>query len=1012
VERSSGRSYVVKTMCGTGDLRARMHNEMDIMNQLNHKRLIRLMDAFENSRSMSLITELAGGGDLMDVLVRRSYFTESDIANYIRQVLEGLQYMHSRGIAHLGLTPGDIYFSRADGDDIQIGDFGLARRIFDTKLSSLNYGMPEFVAPETANGQGVGLAADMWSVGVISYLLLSGISPFRGETDSDTLRKVQAGEINFDPDAFKNISADAKDFIANLLLFSADTRLNVTQALDHSWLKRAAAPVADDHHIDTDRLKNYYGRYRDWYANASCRTWYRLRPLAGAFTDPSRMVYPPGIEYTPRCSPEPRRKLSFEGPKNENVPFEYPGYDSTMVSSESQYQYGPDTYLLQLRDVDFPVRLRQYMKVASHRSPSFAVRMSEGNYDIKLPAIHERRRFTDIMDEEIDDERKSRMYQRYSTNEPYQYYQHQPRRLKHELGSRSDGHGEAEALLEIKRDGMAPFLREKPKTVAMILNQAAQFSCMAVGDPQPVIQWYKNDVLIMPGQRVSIEEQENGSSILRIDATCLFDCGVYKVVARNRSGQTVAKARLVMGDTPSAPDSPDGPEISDTEILLRWKVPRSDGNSSVLCYSLQQKFADATDWIELADNVDHEFFLVRNLTPRTEYQFRLAARNKFGWSDRSIPTKRIMTKSAGSPKVLITRAMKYLQQLTESGHIVSGAEDAQAPMDYTVETDPSTFEPGSPTEQFTFIAEIARGRFSLVAKCAHKVHNKMFAAKIVTKDDSSAQELAVLRTLCHERIVALHQIYACDDLYVFIMEKLQGMDVLTFLSQRHEYTEQMVASIITQILDGLQYLHWRGIAHLDLQPDNVLLSSSRSLDVKLCDVGSAQRVSKLGTLVQCPHSLQAYTAPEILNEEPAFPQSDIWSLGVLTYVLLSGVSPFSGATDDETRLNVTYVRYRFEPLYKEISMEATRFLMLLFKRCPGKRPSAEETLEHRWLQPSEHMLKKRERASFFGNRLKEYTEEYHKQRRLVSTTPEYILSSFGLGLSRSMSNQTDIFTAY
>ena len=139
--------------------------------------------------------------------------------------------MHSRGIAHLGLTPGDIYFSRADGDDIQIGDFGLARRIFDTKLSSLNYGMPEFVAPETANGQGVGLAADMWSVGVISYLLLSGISPFRGETDSDTLRKVQAGEINFDPDAFKNISADAKDFIANLLLFSADTRLNVTQVI-------------------------------------------------------------------------------------------------------------------------------------------------------------------------------------------------------------------------------------------------------------------------------------------------------------------------------------------------------------------------------------------------------------------------------------------------------------------------------------------------------------------------------------------------------------------------------------------------------------------------------------------------------------------------------------------------------------------------------------------------------------------------------------------------------------
>ena len=146
-----------------------------------------------------------------------------------QQVLEGLEYMHNRGVAHLGLTPGDIYFSRPDGDDIKIGDFGLARRIFDNKLAALNYGMPEFVAPETANGEGVGLPADMWSVGVITYLLLSGISPFRGDTDSDTLRNVQAGQINFDPDAFKNITADAKDFIAKLLLFSADTRLTVRQ---------------------------------------------------------------------------------------------------------------------------------------------------------------------------------------------------------------------------------------------------------------------------------------------------------------------------------------------------------------------------------------------------------------------------------------------------------------------------------------------------------------------------------------------------------------------------------------------------------------------------------------------------------------------------------------------------------------------------------------------------------------------------------------------------------------
>lgn len=76
-------------------------------------------------------------------------------------------------------------------------------------------------------------------------------------------------------------------------------------------------------------------------------------------------------------------------------------------------------------------------------------------------------------------------------------------------------------------------------------------------------------------------------------------------------------------------------------------------------------------------------------------------------------------------------------------------------------------------------------------------------------------------------------------------------------------------------------------------------------------------------------------APEVLNDEPAFPQTDIWSLGVLTYVMLSGTLPFRGEDENESRQNINFVRYRFEHLYKEVSQEATRFLMLVFKRSPG-----------------------------------------------------------------------------
>ena len=314
VERTNGRSVAAKIMTGsTPELKSRMTHELDIMNDLSHRRLIRLLDAYETGDKMTLVTDLAGGGDLVDSLTRRPHITESDIAHFMRQTLEGLEHMHSRGIGHLGLTPGKLWLSHVDGDELKIGDFGLARKIFSNKLEKLDYGMPEFVAPETANGQGVGLPADMWSVGVITYLLLSGgISPFRGETDRDTLKRVQKGQINFEPEAFSNISDEAKDFVAKLLVFNETGRLTVSEALNHPWLRlmadRYGRTDLSCYQIPTDRLKTYYSRqYRDWYSNASCRNWYRRRPLSGAFTHPSAMVYPPGEVYTPRqLSPERR----------------------------------------------------------------------------------------------------------------------------------------------------------------------------------------------------------------------------------------------------------------------------------------------------------------------------------------------------------------------------------------------------------------------------------------------------------------------------------------------------------------------------------------------------------------------------------------------------------------------------------------------------------------------------------------------------------------------------------
>ncbi|XP_047520181.1 obscurin isoform X3 [Pieris napi] len=1016
-ERLSGRNYAAKIMHGHSDLKPFMKNELEIMNLLNDRHLVRLHDAYEHDHTLALVMELASGGELVrDRLLRSQGYTERDIAGYVRQLLRGLKHMHDNSIAHLGLTIGELLLSHVGSDELKICDFGLSRRIHLNQHAALNYGMPEFVAPEVAKGEGVAFGADMWSVGIITYILLSGRSPFRGLNDRETLSRVREGQWEwFDEEWWSRFSLESRDFISKLLVLDWRNRLDVDSALAHPWLSFADKIYKDEYIITTDRLRSYYNSYRDWMSNASCRTWFRRRPLEGAFDHPSRMVYPPGELYTPEGTPDRDRSSRERKSSPWDLKFkqwDHPDWEVS-ATSESHYQNGPDTYLLQLRDTQFPVRLREYMKVACHRSPAYNLSVHD-SYDPRTPIIRERRRFTDVMDEEIDDERKERINQ-------YGSESYTIRRLRHELGTRLDSYAEAQAFMESKKDGHLPFFREKPQILPVREGEPAQLSCYAVGDPKPVIQWFKNDMVIAEGQRIKIIEDDQGRSTLNFDPAMHHDIGFYKVVARNKVGQTVARTRIVEATTPNAPDSPAASEVSDTEVLLRWKQPKYDGNSPVVCYSLQFKEGDSVEWKTVAENIDHEFFVIRDLVPQTSYQFRLSSRNRIGWSEKGIPTTLVKTLEAGAPKIQVTKAMKHLQQMTESGQEIVLDED-RPKLDYaTEEKSPEWGTTDQFTERYSFVSELWRGKFSIVVKGIDKTTDSVVVAKILEcRPETEVQvqrEFECLRRLRHERISNLFAAYQTpgSPVAALVLEKLQGADILTYLSSRHDYSEQVVATIITQVLDGLQYLHWRGYCHLDLQPDNVVLASVRSVQVKLVDFGSAHKVTKLGTIVPQVGELD-YKAPEVINDEAAYPQTDIWSVGVLAYILLSGVSPFRGSDDAETKQNISFVRYRFEHLYKEITQEATRFLMFIFKKTPLKRPTAEECYEHRWLHNTDFMLRKRERAVFLGNRLKEFSEEYHSRKSAEASEADSVASAFpGLSprmLARSNSIQDELMTNF
>uniref|UniRef100_A0A4W5LD59 Myosin light chain kinase family member 4 n=1 Tax=Hucho hucho TaxID=62062 RepID=A0A4W5LD59_9TELE len=212
-------------------------NEIQVMNQLNHANLIQLYAAFESRHDIILIMEYVDGGELFDRIIDENYnLTELDTVLFIRQICEGLQYMHKMYILHLDLKPENILCVSRATNKIKIIDFGLARRYKPREKLRVNFGTPEFLAPEVINYEFVSFPTDMWSLGVIAYMLLTGLSPFLGDDDNETLNNILACQWNFEEEEFTDISEEAKDFIARLLIKSNSWRMSASQSLKHSWL--------------------------------------------------------------------------------------------------------------------------------------------------------------------------------------------------------------------------------------------------------------------------------------------------------------------------------------------------------------------------------------------------------------------------------------------------------------------------------------------------------------------------------------------------------------------------------------------------------------------------------------------------------------------------------------------------------------------------------------------------------------------------------------------------------
>ncbi|VDM33023.1 unnamed protein product [Hydatigera taeniaeformis] len=247
--RSSGQKYAAKiikmkqkTVFGHYDPNSRgmtpeeVEREVQVLRSIDHHTIVKLYEIFQHDDYSIILLELVNGGELFARVAEFEHLDEHEAVYFIAQILLGVNHMHQLGIVHLDLKPENIMIEDMETKRIKIIDFGLARRLNPNEVIQDMAGTPEFCAPEIVNFDPITFATDMWAIGVMTYILLSGISPFAGDTQVETFQNILECSVTFDREEFLDVSSEARDFITRLLRKNPRKRDTASECLRHPWV--------------------------------------------------------------------------------------------------------------------------------------------------------------------------------------------------------------------------------------------------------------------------------------------------------------------------------------------------------------------------------------------------------------------------------------------------------------------------------------------------------------------------------------------------------------------------------------------------------------------------------------------------------------------------------------------------------------------------------------------------------------------------------------------------------
>jgi calcium-dependent protein kinase len=235
------------------ELRANIMREFNILRTLDHPNIVGIFEHFEDEKKFYMVMEYSKGGEMFNSIAKGANTNEAMVARTMRQVLSALAYIHAKGIVHRDMKPENILFDELGSEqNVKLVDFGEATHLDASGLVEGVCGTSYYIAPEVLSGAYNELC-DVWSCGVIMYILLSGKVPFNGENDEEIIARVRTGVYSLTIPEFANVSEEAIDLIKRMIS-PAETRISAKAALQHPWMKRFFSVTPNEDKMNTTML--------------------------------------------------------------------------------------------------------------------------------------------------------------------------------------------------------------------------------------------------------------------------------------------------------------------------------------------------------------------------------------------------------------------------------------------------------------------------------------------------------------------------------------------------------------------------------------------------------------------------------------------------------------------------------------------------------------------------------------------------------------------------------------